>query len=103
MKKHTLLALAIGCASAAVAMTPQVADTRPTSNSPSAKTHEITVVFGIDDRLAIAPKEVSLVTGKLYRLVIKNPSSATHYFWAPELGGYASWTDRVSVDKEGSA
>jgi len=99
MKKHTLLAVAIGCASVAVVMAPQVADTRPTSNSASAKTHEITVTFGIDDRLAIAPNELNLVTGKLYRLVIKNPSSTTHHFWAPELGGYASWTDRVSVDK----
>ncbi len=99
MKKHTLLALAIFCAWAAVAMAPQVADSQPTSNSPSAKTHEITMVYGIDDGLAIAPKEFSLVTGKLYRLVIKNLSSTTHHFWAPELGGYASWTDRVSVDK----
>ena len=99
MKKYVLLAWAVGFASAAVVMTPQVADTRPASNLPYNKTHEIKVVLGIDNGLAMAPKELSLVTGKLYRLVIKNPSSATHYFWAPELGGYASWTDRISVDK----
>ncbi len=76
-----------------------LADAGPSSNSANNKTHEITVVLGNDNRLAIAPKELSFVTGKLYRLVIKNPSSTTHYFWAPELGGDASWTDRVSVDK----
>jgi len=99
MKKHILLALAVGCASAAVATTPQAAETRLVSDSPYSKTHEITVVFGIGRGFAMAPKELHLVTGRMYRLVIKNPSPATHYFWAPEFGGYAAWTDRISVDK----
>ena len=53
MKKHVLLALAVGCASVALAMPPQAADTQPASASADKMTHEIRVIFGAGDELAI--------------------------------------------------
>ena len=66
----------------------------------AAKTNDVTITLGTaDDRLVATPRIVALEKGKTYRLVIKNPSRTTHFFWAPEFSGTASWTDKASVDK----
>ena len=51
------------------------------------------------DGLGLDPMRLGLEVGRHHRLVITNPSEVTHFFWAPEFGGYATWTDRVQVDR----
>ncbi len=36
--------------------------------------------------LVITPSELKLQTGKLYKLIVNNPSDATHYLSVPEFG-----------------
>ena len=69
-------------------------------SEPIDKTNVVQVTLGTElDELVIAPEKLRLVIGRRYTFVIKNPSLTTHYFWAPEFGGYATWTDRARVDK----
>ncbi len=100
MSKRLGVALAAICAWMAGSASLQAADTRSLAAEPFEKTNVVQVTLGSDlDELVIAPEKLRLVTGRLYKLVVKNPSSTTHYFWAPEFGGYATWTDRARVDK----
>ncbi len=70
------------------------------ATGPIGTANVVQVTLGTDrDELAIAPEKLRLVTGRRYTFVVKNPSLTTHYFWAPEFGGYATWTDRARVDK----
>ena len=100
MSKRALIALAAVCAWMAGSASLQAADPRPLAAEPSEKTTVVQISLGTDlDELVITPEKLRLVTGRLYKLVIQNPSFTTHYFWAPEFGGYATWTDRVRFDK----
>ncbi len=108
MSKRLVAALAAVCAWMAASTSLQAADpfqqipdlTWPMATGPVDKANVVQVTLGTDrDELVIAPEKLKLVTGRLYKLVVKNPSSTTHYFWAPEFGGYATWTDRARVDK----
>ena len=100
MSKRVLIALAAVCAWMAASTSLQAADTWPLSSEPSKKVVELHVTLGTDqDELVIAPEKLRLTTGRYYKLVVRNPSFTTHTFWAPEFGGYATWTDRVRVDK----
>ncbi len=100
MSKRVLIALAAVCGWMAASTSLQAADPRPLASGASEKVVELQVTLGTDlDELVISPEKLRLVTGRLYKLVVQNPSFTTHYFWAPEFGGYATWTDRVRVDK----
>ena len=46
--------------------------------------------------LAITPSDLRLQTGKLYKLVINNPSNSTHYLAVPRFGS-AVWTAKIDV------
>ncbi len=46
--------------------------------------------------LAITPSDLRLQTGKLYTLVINNPSNLTHYLSVPRFGS-AVWTAKIDV------
>jgi uncharacterized cupredoxin-like copper-binding protein len=41
---------------------------------------DVTVELGRPGQHAFFPKELKFETGKLYRLILKNPSNAPHYF-----------------------
>lgn len=105
MNTRMVAALAAGCVWVAFSMPLVAADTWPTTASmttdwPYDASTVVTVVLGTqDDRLIAAPKRHGMTVGETYRLVVMNPSRTTHYFWAPEFGGYGVWTDRVAVDK----
>jgi uncharacterized cupredoxin-like copper-binding protein len=63
------------------------------------KTTKLQITLGTDlDELVASPDKLNVVTGRYYKLFITNPSFTTHYFWAPEFGSHAVWTDRISVD-----
>ena len=47
-------------------------------------------------KLAITPSDLKLQAGKLYRLVINNPSNITHYLSVPRFGS-AVWTAKIDV------
>lgn len=47
--------------------------------------------------LLFAPGELEFETGKLYKLVLSNPSPVAHYFSAPALAG-AVFTRKVQVN-----
>ena len=108
MSKRLVAALAAVCAWMGVSTSLLAADpfpgvvdlTWPLESEPIDKTNVVQVTLGTDlDELVMAPEKLKFVTGRLYTLVVKNLSQTTHYFWAPEFGGYATWTDRVRVDK----
>ena len=108
MSKRLVAALAAVCAWMGVSTSLLAADpfpgvvdlTWPLESEPIDKTNVVQVTLGTDqDELVMASEKLKFVTGRLYTLVVKNPSQTTHYFWAPEFGGYATWTDRARVDK----
>ncbi len=108
MSKRLGVALAAVCAWMATSTSLQAADpfqqvqdlTRLLATGSIDKTNVVQVTLSSDrDEFVIAPEKLRLVTGRHYKFVIKNPSLTTHFFWAPEFGGYATWTDRVRVDK----
>lgn len=51
-----------------------------------------------NDELIMSPRKLVFAQGQFVRLVIKNPSQTTHYFWSNEFGGRATRTHYVSVD-----
>ncbi len=66
------------------------------------KTAKLQITLGTDlDELLATPDKLIVVTGRYYKLFITNPSFTTHYFWAPEFGSQAIWTDKLSVDSGG--
>ncbi len=49
---------------------------------------DILVYFGMtmpSGRMAIQPSQIRVATGKLYRLILENPGTVTHYVTAPEF------------------
>lgn len=48
------------------------------------------------------PDKLTLETGKLYRLVLHNPSNSAHYFFSNELAAKV-WTRKVQVMDEAGA
>lgn len=71
----------------------------PTERKPDDGIVQRQITLGSErNGLELAPMRLRLEVGRYHRLVVTNPSDTTHFFWAPELGGYASWTDRVQVD-----
>ena len=100
MSKRVLIALAAVCAWMAASTSLQAADTWPLANEPSEKAVELQVTLGTGlDDLVLTLDKTRLEVGKTYKLVIKNPSLTTHYFWAPELASHAARTLLVSVDQ----
>ncbi len=100
MKKHLLAAFAAGLAWMAASTTLEAADTRALASGPFEKAIELRVTLGTSlDELVVTPASLTLEEDQTYKLVINNPSPSTHYFWAPELGGNAAWTLKVSVDR----
>ena len=98
MSKRVGVAFAAICAWMAGSASLQAANTRSLAAEPFEKTNVVQVTLGTYlDELVIAPEKLRFVTGRLYKLVVKNPSLTTHYFWAHEFGGYAT-TYRVWVD-----
>jgi uncharacterized cupredoxin-like copper-binding protein len=58
---------------------------------------EVIVQLGTKSgELAITPSELKLQADKLYRLVLNNPSSITHYFSVPQFGSTVR-TDKIDV------
>ena len=99
MSKRLIVALAAGGAWLLAASGPQAAPTWPIASEAAGQSIELSIVLGTDkDDLVVTPKDLVLTAGRTYRLTILNPSFTTHYFWAPEFGGQATWTDRISVD-----
>ena len=47
--------------------------------------------------MLFAPNELNLETGKLYKVVLTNPSQVAHYFTSPALSG-AVFTRKVQVN-----
>lgn len=47
--------------------------------------------------LRFTPHELEFETGKLYKLVLSNPSQAAHYFTSPTLAG-AVYTRKVQIN-----
>ena len=88
------LALGLACAAPAVAMS---------AGDLSRQTPvEVTVELGTAaGDLKFVPSLVEVETGKLYKLILKNPSPNRHYFSAPLLGSRV-FTRKVQVfGKEG--
>ena len=100
MSKRFGLALATFCVWIAASTGLQAADTLPLASEPSEKAVELQVTLsnGLDNWV-LTPDKLRLEAGKTYKMLIKNPSSTTHYFWAPELASHASRTLLLSVDK----
>ena len=108
MSKRFVAAVAAVCAWIGISTSLQAADpfqdvvslTWSIEGEPIDKTNVVQVTLGTElDEFIIAPEKLRLVTGRHYKLVVMNPSSMTHFFWAPEFGGYATWSDRAQVDK----
>ncbi len=96
----TALILALGVAGSTAHAASGDPEAEPPTILASIATEEVTIILGTaDDRLVATPKTLALEEGKYYRLVIKNPSRTTHFFWAPEFSANATWTDTASVDK----
>ncbi|MDZ4842762.1 MAG: hypothetical protein SH859_11580 [Hyphomicrobium aestuarii] len=88
------LALVLACAAPAVAM----AAGDLSRQTPVEVTVELGTAAG---DLKFVPSSVEVETGKLYKLILKNPSPNRHYFSAPMLGSRV-FTRKVQVfGKEG--
>ncbi len=100
MSKHIAVAFAAVCAWTAASTTLQAASTYPLASGSNEKSVELQVNLGtVMDEFVVTPDKLRLEVNKIYELVINNQSSMIYYFCAFEFGGYATWTDRVSVDK----
>jgi uncharacterized cupredoxin-like copper-binding protein len=57
---------------------------------------EVTVDLGRPGQHVFAPKELRFETGKLYRLILRNPSNDPHYFTSHGFSQMI-WTRKVQV------
>jgi uncharacterized cupredoxin-like copper-binding protein len=100
MSYHIAFAFADVCDWSAASTTLQAANTYTLASGSNEKSAELQVNLGtVMDEFVVTPDKLRLEVDKIYKLVINNPSSMIHYFCAFGFGGYATWTDRVSVDK----
>jgi len=61
---------------------------------------EVTVHLGTKDgKLAFEPKNITFETGKLYKLVLDDPSNSKHYFSALRFAA-AVWTRKIETRGE---
>jgi len=91
MKKQLIIAVAAAYAALAGLAGAQAAE--------FGKQKPIEVIVQLSTKsgeLAITPSNLMLQTGKLYRLVINNPSSSTHYLSVPRFGS-AVRTAKIDV------
>ena len=95
MKRQLIIAVAAVCASLAV-----FAGTQAVGYGTQ-KPIEMVLELGTKSGEAvITPSELKLQTGKLYKLIVNNPSDVTHYLSVPEFGT-AVHTSRI--DAQGGA
>ena len=100
MSTRTAAAGAAICACMAVSFMLPATDSWSMERKPDEGVVQRQITLGSEpDGLALAPMRLGLEVGHYHRLVVTNPSDTTHFFWAPEFGGYATWTDRVEVDR----
>ena len=60
---------------------------------------EVTVDLGKPGEHAFVPREIRLETGKLYKLVLRNPSNDPHYFTSDAFSGMV-FTRKVQVTQQ---
>lgn len=60
---------------------------------------EVTVDLGKPGEHVFLPREIRLETGKLYKLVLRNPSSDPHYFTSDAFSGMV-FTRKVQVTQQ---
>ena len=60
---------------------------------------EVTVDLGKPGEHVFLPREIKLETGKLYKLVLRNPSSDPHYFTSDAFSGMV-FTRKVQVTQQ---
>jgi uncharacterized cupredoxin-like copper-binding protein len=78
----------------------QAAETWPVPSSTGESPTTLTLYLGNDENEFVAtPKRLNMETGKLYRLVIKNPSFTPHSFWGPLFDGAVDSKGMVQVDR----
>jgi len=91
MKKYQLIALA---ASITLFFSPALGQAADLSNQTPI---DVVVELGtVDGELAFTPNKLSFETGKLYKLILKNPSPDKHYFSALRFAA-AVWTRKVET------
>lgn len=62
----------------------------------------VVVELGTEDgAMVFSPNELTFETGKLYKLILKNPSPDKHYFSSPKLASRV-FTRKVQVMHEGN-
>ena len=67
----------LATASAAIAL---AADVRAAGNLAGQQPIEVTVDLGKPGQHVFEPRQLKFETGKLYKLILRNPSEAAHYF-----------------------
>jgi len=60
---------------------------------------EVTVDLGKPGQHVFVPREIKLETGKLYKLVLRNPSEDPHYFTSDAFSGMV-YTRKVQVTQQ---
>ena len=60
---------------------------------------EVTVDLGKPGEHAFVPREIRLETGKLYKLILRNPSEDPHYFTSDAFSGMV-FTRKVQVTQQ---
>ena len=60
---------------------------------------EVTIDLGKPGEHAFVPREIRLETGKLYKLILRNPSEDPHYFTSDAFSGMV-FTRKVQVTQQ---